>query len=170
MFFKFPILKSAVIILIMTDIAIAQTPIIRNEGGGGIINVGQAFGWLEPYVNTLVGSVITFAVGWVLYLTKIDRTGAIDQKHRDALETFLKNQAQALVANGFVRLNGVKVEVDSGALLTAVELGSKHVPDALKWFGMDDKDALAGKIIAKLPQVPSVATAQAASLTEGPVV
>jgi len=127
------------------------------------IEVGAAFGTLAPYVDSTLGVLIVAAVGWVLYLVKNKLNVSIDDSAREALETFLKNQAQNLVAKGAVKLNGVTIEVNSVALATAANAAAKFIPDAMARFGLTP-EVLANKIKAVIPAVPSVAAAQAVAI------
>lgn len=123
-----------------------------------VINVGAAFGALEPYVNSLVGLAISALVGWLLYLAKSKLNLSIDDSMRDALQTWLTRQAQSLVADGAVKVSGLTIEVKSAALASAANLAIKEIPDAAKHFGMTP-ERLAEMIKDKLPAVPAVASA-----------
>lgn len=125
------------------------------------LNVGAAFGKLQPYVESVVGSLLSLAIGWLFFLARTKLNLSIDQSHRDALTAFLLRQASSLVADGFVKVSGLKVEVDSVALRNAALLGEQVVGDAVKFFGLSPA-SLAERIVDKLPQVPAVAAAMSA--------
>lgn len=125
------------------------------------LNVGAAFGKLQPYVESIVGSLLSLAIGWLFFLARTKLNLSIDQSHRDALAAFLLRQASSLVADGFVKVTGLKVQVDSAALRNAALLGEQVVGDAVKFFGLSPAN-LAERIVDKLPQVPAVAAAMSA--------
>lgn len=127
------------------------------------IEVGSAFGIFAPYVDAVLGLGVVLLVGWVSYVAKNKLNLSIDDSARAALETFLKNQAQNLVAKGAVKLNGVTIEVNSVALATAANAAIKFIPDAMARFGLTP-EVVADKIKAVLPAVPSVAQAQAVAI------
>jgi hypothetical protein len=120
-----------------------------------ILSIGQAFGPLvQPYVDAIVMALITALFTW-LGRQKIVQN--IDTGFRNTLETALKNQASSLVADGFVKLNGVKVDVRSEALVKAANIiAQQAAPAAVKHFGLTP-EVIAAKIIDTLPQQPVVA-------------
>ena len=127
---------------------------------GSILSLGQAFGWLEPYVDSGVAALILAVLG-KLGLDKNAANGRVtDADHRDTLEQFLINQASSLVADGFVRLNGLKVDVHSPALAAAAGTAFQWIPDAVKNFGLTP-ETLEAKIVDKIAHLPSVSAAQA---------
>ena len=137
------------------------------QANGGVINIGAAFGWLEPYINAIVGAAIMFLVGWVLWLAKTKFNVSIDDSMRAALETFLKNQAAALIAAGKVKLDGTNIEVNSSALVAAAAAGSTLIPDTLKHFDITPA-VLAAKIVAAIPQNQTVAATVATTEATAP--
>lgn len=120
------------------------------------INVGAAFGAVEPFINSIVSALIVLLVGWVLWLVKMKLNLSIDDSSRDALQTWLQRQAASLVADGAVRINGLQINVSNSMLATAANLALKEIPDAVARFGLTP-DKLAAMIVDKLPHVPSVA-------------
>lgn len=123
---------------------IAPPPANTN---GGIINL-SAFGWLQPYVDTLVQSLIVVGFGW---FAKSKYGQMMDQSSRDALMTFAKNRASALIADGAVRMRGKTIDIHSAALATAANESKDAIPDAMKRFGLTP-EAVAAKIVAAIPQ------------------
>ena len=131
---------------------------------GGVIDIGAAFGWLGPYVNTVVGAVLSALVGWILVIAKSKLNISIDDSMRSALETWLKNQASSLVAAGVVKVEGLKISVPNAYVAAAANTAGTLIPDALAHFGLSP-DVLAAKIVNAIPQVPTVAAVAAAQAT-----
>lgn len=117
---------------------------------GGIIQL-SAFGWLEPYVDSVVQALI---LAGLAALGKSKYTQWMDQSARDALGTFVKNTASSLIADGFVRMKDKTVEVSSAALATEVSTAADRIPDAMKRFGLTP-GAVAQKIVDAIPQTPA---------------
>lgn len=131
--------------------------------GGGVINIGQAFGWLQPYVDAAVQSIIVALVGWVVLLVKQHLGIKIDEGYRVALQTALQNQASSLIADGRVRLDGIEVHVDSPAIAAAANFViEKGAPAAVAHFGITP-ELVAQKIKDSIPQIPAMAPAIAAA-------
>lgn len=145
-------------------VAIIQAPPIEQKSGG-IIHL-SAFGWLAPYVDTLLQGLI--ALGFAI-IGKSKYSQWLDQSSRDALETFLKNRASSLIADGAVRIQGKAVHVDSNLLFRAATEASTAIPDALKRFKLTP-DVVAQKIIDAIPQVPAGSAIVAASHQDSSVV
>lgn len=118
---------------------------------------------LSELVTSVVVALISVAIGWVLYIVKNKFSIDIEATHRDALKSFLERQARSLVADGATKLSGVKVEVSSPALAAAANAGLTAVPGALKFFKLTP-ERIGPMIIDALPQVPSVAQAQAIAM------
>lgn len=131
-------------------VAIIQAPAVEAPKSGGVIQL-SAFGWLQPYVDTLVQMLIAAAFAW---LGKSRYSQWADQSSRDALETFLKNRASSLIADGAVRISGKSVHVDNNLLYRAATEASTAIPGALKRFNLTP-DVVAQKIIDAIPQVPA---------------
>ena len=149
------------------QVGVSPTPIIVNQaapaaavaaptGGGGVINIGQAFGTiLQPYIDALVQALIVSAVGWLAWLVKNKLGVDVDAKQRDALQAFLLNTANSLIAAGAVKMQGTTVTVRSEALSAEVNTAISRIPDALKHFGLDAPTAagiLKDKILDAIPQ------------------
>jgi hypothetical protein len=106
------------------------------------------FGWLEPYAVAIVQGLIGLGFAW---FAKSRYSTLLDESSRDALETFLKNRASSLIADGAVRMQGLSINVNSAALAREVELANKLIPGALKRFGLLPS-VIADKIIDAIPQ------------------
>lgn len=141
-------------------VAIIQAP-APAQTSGGVIQL-SAFGWLQPYVDTLVQALIVAFFGWI---GKSKYSQWLDQSGRDALEVFLKNRASSLIADGAVRLQGKAVHVDNGMLYRAANESSTAIPDALKRFNLTP-DVIAAKIIDAIPQTTAGAAIVAAAHTD----
>lgn len=144
----------------LPDLVLAQTaaPVVVVPPGGSIINVGGVFGPLiEPYVNSLIGAMLTALATWILWFVKNKIGINIDQAQADVYLRAAKNQASALIAAGFVQIekNG-KVTVNNSALAAAANDLLKSVPDAASHFTLQNRpDDVAKKIVAMIPQVPA---------------
>lgn len=135
-----------------------------SPADAAIIDVGQAFGTaLQPYVDALVNAAIAALVGWVLYIVKDKFNVDIEARHREALTAFLQRQASSLVADGAVKLQGIKVEVKSEALALAADQALKAIPQALNFFGLTPARVRA-MIVDMIPKEPAVAQAQAVAI------
>lgn len=143
-------------------VALIQSP-APPASGGGVIQL-SAFGWLQPYVDTIVQALIVAGVGW---LGKSKYTQWMDQSARDALELFAKNTASSLIADGFVHMSGKTVTVSNGALLNEANTAATRIPDALKRFGITP-DLVASKIVDAIPQVAAGAAMIASAHTSAP--
>jgi len=130
-------------------VAIIQAP-APAPTGGGVIQL-SAFGWLQPYVDTVVQALLAVGIAW---LGKSKYTQWLDQSSRDALQTFVKNTASSLIADGFVQMQGKTVTVHSAALATEVATAADRIPDAMKRFGLTP-GAIAQKIVDAIPQTPA---------------
>ncbi|MGC2032947.1 MAG: hypothetical protein WA642_23225 [Steroidobacteraceae bacterium] len=153
----------------LPQVGVNPTPIVVNQAPstaptGGVIQL-SAFGWLEPYVDSTVQA---FIVAFFAWLGKSKYSQWLDQSSRDALETFLKNRASSLIADGAVNLQNKAVQVNNPMLLKAANEASTAIPDAMKRFGLTP-DVVAQKIIDAIPQTESgaamIATAHAANDT-----
>lgn len=137
-------------------IVVNQAPAAPAVAGGGVINIGQAFGTvMQPYIDALVQAAIVGAMGWIGWLLKNKLGVDTDAKQRDALQAFLLNTANSLIAAGAVQMQGKTVTVRSEALAAEVNTAITRIPDALKHFGLDAPSAaglLKDKILDAIPQ------------------
>jgi hypothetical protein len=127
-------------------VAIVQAPAVAAPSGG-VIQL-SVFGWLQPYVDSLVQALLAAGLAWI---GKSKYTQWMDQSARDALGTFTKNAASSLIADGFVHMQGKTVSVPSAAIATEVSTAMDRIPDAMKRFGLTP-GALTQKIIDAIPQ------------------
>jgi hypothetical protein len=141
-------------------IAIIQAP-APAPTGGGVIQL-SAFGWLQPYVDTVVQALIVVFFGW---LGKSKYSQWLDQSSRDALEVFVKNRASSLIADGAVRMQDKSVQVDNPLLYRAAAEATTAIPDALKRFGLSP-DVVAAKIVDAIPQTSAGAAIIASAHAE----
>jgi hypothetical protein len=142
--------------------ALAQVPAPASPVGGGVLNIGQAFGpFLQPYVDATVQGLIAALGGWVVWILKTKLGINVDAQHRDAIISAVQRQASSLVADGFVKIDqSGKIQIDNPSLYYSAQAAMAAVPDAVKHFGLTPQ-ALADRIVDALPHVPSVAGAQA---------
>jgi hypothetical protein len=142
-----------------THVALIQShPVVT---GGGVIQL-SAFGWLEPYVDSIVQTLLMAGIAWLM---KSKYTQWMDQSARDALGTFAKNTANSLIADGFVHMQGKTVHVNDAALAREANDAATRIPDALKRFGITP-DAVAAKIVDAIPQTAAGAQIVAAAHTD----
>ena len=128
------------------------------------IDVGQALnGSLQEIINGVVTAAITAVVTWLAYLAKSKFNIDIEARHREALTAFLQRQASGLVAQGAVKLQGIRVEVQSQALADAANQALSMIPGALTFFGLTPQ-RLQGMIVDLIPKQPAVAQAQAVAI------
>lgn len=128
------------------------------------IDIGDAFsgGILDALLGA-ISAVIAALVAWVAMVIKNKFNVDIEKAHRDALTAFLQRQASSLVADGAVKLQGLKIEVSNAALAGVANTAIHAIPDAMKFFGLTP-EALQKRIVDLLPQQPAVAKAQAVAL------
>lgn len=143
----------AVVIMFAPGFAFADT-----------INIGQAFSTsLQPYIDAIVSALLALLVGYALYAAQKYLGIKAEEGLRQGLTQFLQRQASSLVADGMVKLSGVKIEVSSPALAAAANTALTAVPDAMNKFGLTP-EKVQGMIIDMLPKEPSVAAAQAVAI------
>lgn len=128
------------------------------------IDIGQALtGSLQDIINASVTALIAALVGWVVIVIKNKFGLDIEAAHRDALTQFLQRQASSLVAQGAVKLSGVKIEVQNDALAAAANTALNAIPDALNFFGLTP-EKIQAMIVDLLPKQPAVAQAAAVAI------
>lgn len=120
--------------------------------GGGIVDIGQALGpFLQPYVNALVGALLSALVGWLGVQANKWLGVKLDEGARNALTTALQNQVGSLIADGFVKLDGAKINVNSEQLAQSANEVMAVIPDAAKRLGFTP-DYVAKRIVDTIPQ------------------
>ena len=144
--------------------ALAVTLLLDPAFAQATIEGQKAFGWLQPYVETIVSSAILFVLGWLSYVLKNKWGIEIDTQNRDALHKFLERQAGSLVADGFVKVNGLKFDVGSAALATAANTAGTAIPGVLQHFNITP-GTIGEMIKDKIPSVPAAAQVAAAQAT-----
>lgn len=167
---------AAVVVAIAADPALAQFAPPTTT-----VDVGKEYSVLQPILMTVgaaAASVITAVIAWVgtlaaawlkkkLNLTdaEADKLGLeIDAKHREALQTALTNAAGLALNKLGNDLKGRTVDVRSEAVAGAIDTVFKSAPDAVAYFGLQNKPSLiAEKIVAKLPQVANTTAAAPAA-------
>jgi hypothetical protein len=145
--------KIAIILLVIlaAEPALAQgigQMAIAPAPSGGIIRLA-AFGWLEPYVDTLVQLLIAAGFSW---FAKTKYGQMMDKESREALEMFLKNRASSLIADGAVAMEGKSIVVSNAALAAEANQAARVIPGALKRFGLTP-EVVGARIIDAIPQV-----------------
>jgi hypothetical protein len=143
-------------------VAIGQAQLVKDDVGkvalisapappsGGLIQF-SAFGWLEPYVDSVANALILALVGYMATVLKTKWNIDLDQGHRNALTTFLQNRAASLISDGAVKMQGKSVQVDNAMLARAANQASLAIPGVLKRFGLTP-DVVAAKIVDAIPQ------------------
>lgn len=121
----------------------------------GLLDVGQAFSdSMAPFINAALQSLLAAGLAWLGYVLQKRFNITITQGQRDTVQTWLTNQASSLIADGAVKVVNGKVEVNTDALAAHAHQYATQIPDAAKFFGLTP-EALAAKIIDKVPQVPA---------------
>jgi hypothetical protein len=141
----------------------SPTYVIQQPSGGSIIDVGQAFGAAAPWINSIVGALLTAATSWIFYLLHKYLGVNIDQKQRDSFQAALLNQASSLIADGAVKMEGAKVTINNAAMALAVTDATKAAQDAVNYFNLTP-ETIAAKILDHIPQVPAGSTMIAAGV------
>lgn len=149
------------------DGALGAPITVVTPPSGGLVNVGQIFGFLGPYVDAILQALILAGVGALGVFLKQKWNIQVDESLMHTLQVALSNRASSLVADGVVRLSGTKVDVHSEYLAHAANNLIAHNPDIAKQFNLTP-DRVAAMIVDKLPTVPAVAQAQATALVRAP--
>jgi hypothetical protein len=150
--------------LIGAALAAAPLVVATQAVSAATIDIGQAFnGSLQEIINAIATTAITMLVGWVAIVAKNKFNIDIEAQYRATLTAFLQRQALSLIADGAVKLNGVKITVQNDALAMAANAALAAIPGALNFFGLTP-DKIQHMIIDMLPKQPSVAQAQAVAM------
>lgn len=145
-------------------VLVACASLCVAPAGAATIDVGQALsGGLQDLVTGTVTALIAALVGWLAVVAKNKFNIDIQAQYRDTLTAFLQRQASSLIADGAVKLSGVKVEVSNEALAAAANTALHAIPDVLKYFGLTP-EKIQAMIVDMLPKQPSVAQAQAIAI------
>lgn len=147
--FPFVLFPLVILSLLMSWPALAQDTIVHTEG---------FFGWLRPYAVELMGLVIAAAIAWASKKFH-DWTGIeIEAKHREALQSALRNGANLAIDKIPV---GGPIDVRSAPVAAAIRYVLESVPDAVNYFGLSPEkiaDLLKPKLITSPPIVVSSGT------------
>lgn len=128
------------------------------------IEIGKSLSsTLKDLVETAVATIIAGVVSFVALKMKEKWNIDIGAQHRDALTAFLQRQASGLVAQGAVRLEGVKINVENTALANAANAALGAIPQAMDYFGLTPQ-RVEQMIVDMLPKQPAVATAAAVAI------
>jgi hypothetical protein len=143
---------------------VAACFVIPTAASAATIDIGQALnGSLQDVINGAVTAAIAALIGWVLVILKNKFNIDIQTQMRDTLTAFLQRQASSLIADGMVKLNGVKITVQSDALAAAANAALAAIPNVLKFFGLTP-EKIEAMIVDMLPKQPAVAQATAVAL------
>jgi hypothetical protein len=131
----------------------APVTVVPSQPTGGFIDVSPIFGWLAPYIQATISSLLPILVGWLAWVLK-QKTGiAISQSMQDMLTQGLKNRASSLIADGAVSLQGKTLHVDSRALANEANVLIQSMPQATRFFGLNlTPGVLADKIVDMIGQ------------------
>ena len=145
-------------------LAAASLVALTTAAPAATIDIGQAFnGSFQEIINGTAMAGITVLVGWVAFVAKNKFNIDIEAQYRATLTAFLQRQALSLIADGAVKLNGVKITVQNDALAAAANTALAAIPGVLQAFGLTP-DKLQRMIVDMLPKQPSVAQAQAVAM------
>lgn len=116
------------------------------------VEMGGFLGWLRPYVMEVVTIVIGAAITWASKRFH-DLSGMeIEARHREALQSALRNGAALVVDRIPV---DVTVDVKSPALARGIRYVLESVPDAVEFFGLTP-DKIAALLLPKVVAQPTV--------------
>lgn len=146
--------------------AFAVDPTVPSQttSAGFSIDIGQALtGSLKDIINAIATALIASLVGWVLWVIKSKFGVDLESQYRATLTQFLQRQASGLIAAGAVKLDGVKINVQSGLLAKAANTALQAIPDTMNYFKLSP-DRIAEMIVDLIPKEPSVSAATAVAL------
>lgn len=125
------------------------------------IGIGVAIAdTIRDVLIPIVTAAISALGGWVLVILKNKWNIDIEAQHRDALVTFLQRQASSLVAQGAVKLEGVKISVQNETLAAAANTALMSIPQVMKFFNLTP-ERIAQMIVDYIPKQPAIAQAAA---------
>jgi hypothetical protein len=152
------LVKHLKLFLAVALVLISVPAFADTAASGGVIQL-SAFGWLQPYVDSVVQALVVVFFG---VIGKSKYSQWLDQSSRDALEAFVRNQASSLIARGAVSMKDKTVQVDNALLYRAATLAETMIPGALKHFGLT-AEMVSAKIIGAIPQTAAGAAIVAAA-------
>ncbi len=156
------LLYSALAVLALSvlcmDYALAQTATTTTEPS--VINVGKIVtGTWSEMINELVKGVIGIIAAFAIYVLKTKWDLQIEASHRQAFQTALTNAASLGLNKLGNALEGKTINLGNPALNGLAQYVVDSVPDAIKFFGLENKlRDIEEKIIAKMPQVATTTT------------
>lgn len=133
---------------LMVLFATGAVGVALAQDGDTMVDFDPFIAEIMPYVLTLLSVVASAAIAWVTMLIQRYTGITIEARHREALQSALLNGARAAITK--VTPSGVKIDVKNATIADGIEYVLKSVPDALKYFELDEVD-LARMIEAKLP-------------------
>lgn len=130
-------------------IAAALPVVAMAQESDTTVNVGQL---LAPWLELLVGAVVTLALALLAYLTALikAKTGIdIGAKHRETLQAAVENAAGLVLAKVQGSLADKTIDVRHPLVRDAIMYVNANAPDAVAHWGLSG-DAIAEKILAKI--------------------
>mgnify|MGYP001271248871 CR=1 FL=1 len=115
------------------------------------VHVGGLWGVLRPYIADLIGIGVA---GLIAYLSMLLRTKfgiEIEARHREALHSAAVTGVNMALGQLNGRVEGLTVDVKNKLLADAMTYVIKSVPDAIRFFELDQKaDALRDILKSKM--------------------
>lgn len=125
--------------------------------------VGLGTWWvvIEPYVVTVISSVVLAIIGWFTAIVQQYLGIKIEEKHRLALHSALMSGVAAALTKFRITASAARLDVGSKVIAEAILWAERSVPDAIKHLGLnkpggEDKMAeLAAAKLSLLAEAPS---------------
>ena len=125
------------------DLAIAQE--------AAKIEIGGLYATIRPYLADLVGLAVLAVIGVATKFIKEKFGIDIEAKHREALHSAAVTGLNTALSKFDIKAAGVTIEVKNRLIAEAANYAIKAVPDAIKFFKLDERrDDLKAIIEAKL--------------------
>ncbi|TCR70507.1 hypothetical protein [Bosea sp. BK604] len=114
---------------------------------------------IKPYLETTLSAVALAAIGFLGRLVQRVFGVQMEKSHRDALHSALMTAAGwgLSMATDLASQKLSKIEVQSAALAEGVNYVTRAVPDAVKFFGLDEAQ-LQTMLRSKLAQIQFVSS------------
>lgn len=112
------------------------------------------FGVARPYVLEILSIIITLIVGWAALLIQRWTGMEVEAKHREALQTTLRNAAALLVESVDKKVETLNFRTSDPKVAEAIRYVTNGAPDALKYFDLGP-ERIAKMLEAWAPQVES---------------
>lgn len=143
-------LFATIFTVISLDAALAQ--VITQDPN--VVSGQSIFGLFRPYLVDILAVIVTACVAWAA-ITFQRLTGIeVEAKHREALQTSLKNAAALLVDSVDKKVDDINFRTSDPKVAEAIRYVTNGAPDALKYFGLSSAE-VAEKLKAWVPQVDS---------------